>query len=222
MRVLIIDTETTGLDPKSDHVIEVGAIVYSVEHGCSLVSYSSLLAAPGNAAEAINRIPAAALSYTVHSDPWSIVLEMARQCEVLLAHNAEFDRAFVPAELAAMEWVCTRSDIAWPKQTKPGSSLVSLALEHDLGVAYAHRALTDCDLIARLLTAARKLGSDVGAMIERGRRPKATFAALVSYERREEAKAAGFAWDSGRKIWHRRMPIEDAAALPFRTRQVAP
>lgn len=63
----------------------------------------------------------------MHEEPWSVVLTMARQCEVILAHNAEFDRGFVPDELRAMEWICTKSDVAWPKQTKLGASLVNLA-----------------------------------------------------------------------------------------------
>lgn len=76
MRVLIIDTETTGLDPKSDHVIEVGAIVYSVEHGCSLASYASLLAAPGTK---VNRSKYAARVLSL-PPTYSVIGRWADQC----------------------------------------------------------------------------------------------------------------------------------------------
>jgi hypothetical protein len=40
--------------------------------------------------------------------------------------------------------------------------------------------------------------------------------ALVGYEGRESAKAAGFYWDREvPKAWARRMPIEDTDHLPF-------
>lgn len=223
MRVLILDTETTGLDPQKDGVIEVGAILYSVEHATVLESYASLIhSLHGNAAEAVNRIPADAVRSGKHPrGVWDRVGEMASYADAILAHNAEFDRAFVGDWLVSeLPWICTRNDIQWPRQTKPAPSLVSLALEHDLGVAYAHRALADCDLIARLLTRSRELGADLGAMLARALRPKATFEALVPFGRKDEAKGAGFQWDAPTKRWMRRMAIEDAAALPFPTKQV--
>ena len=221
-RVLILDTEATGLDPKVDAVIEVACILYSIEHATVIESYSSLIRATDNAAEAINRIPPAALVGAEHPDAvWARVMVLTDTADAIVAHNAEFDRGFVRDRLRdALPWVCSRSDLTWPKQTKPGPSLVSLALEHDLGVATAHRALADCDLIARLFTRAAELGADLRAMLARGMRPKAEFIALVSFDDKDKAKAAGFQWDAQRKQWKRRMAVEDAAALPFRTQQV--
>ena len=212
--VLIVDTETTGLQPDTDRVIEVGAILYSIKHATAIVSYSSLIQAEENPAEAVNRIPAAALSaWGANPDSaWGVVSDLASHADAILAHNAEFDRAFVPGILRdALPWICTKSDIAWPKATKPELSLVPLALEHDLGVAVAHRGLADCDLIARLLTRTAELGHDLVALLERGLRPKVTLMACVSYEDREQAKQAGFHWNAGRKQWLRRMVKEDAA-----------
>jgi DNA polymerase-3 subunit epsilon len=99
-------------------------------------------------------------------------------------------------------------------------SLVPLALAHDLGVAVAHRALADCDLIARLLTRCRELGHDIDAMLTRGLRPKVTLMACVSFDDRELAKVAGFHWHAPRKQWLRRM-VEADAAFDFPVRVVA-
>ena len=230
--VLIVDVETTGLDPAKDVVIEVAAMLYSLEHTTVLESISSLARSEtGNAAEAINRIPAAAL---VQAPPAAVVVEamvgMACRGEAhaILAHNADFDRSFLWSFLGkpgfgfhlVTPWVCTKADIAWPCQQKQGESLVTLALAHDLGVATAHRAMADCDLIARLLTRSRQIGADIDAMIARGLRPKAEFIAVVPFERKDEAKAAGFAWDGVKREWRRTMAIEDTSALPFPTRKV--
>ena len=219
--ILILDTETTGLDPKVNRTIEVGCILYSVEHAAAIGSFASLIRADGNEAESINRIPAALLATAPSSeDVWLRVEPLAYECEAIVAHNAAFDRGFVPEWLRNLRpWICSKDDLQWPKG-KQGSSLVSLVLDHDLGVAVAHRALADCDMLARLFTRARELGADLPAMLARGMRPKAEFAALVSYDDHKQASDAGFRWDGTAKLWKRTMALEDAAALPFRTRQL--
>lgn len=138
-----------------------------------------------------------------------------------VAHNAEFDSKkmvgdtrFLP--LASLPWVCTMSDFKWPLATKEQGSLINLALDHGIGVASAHRALTDCRLIAALFDRM----ADLPAMFDVAMRPKALFQALVPFERKDEAKAAGFKWNGSDKTWTRQMAIEDAAALSFPVRRL--
>jgi DNA polymerase-3 subunit epsilon len=59
--VLILDTETTGLDSFADRAIEVAVILYSVEHATVRAAFSALIAHDRNPAVRINRIPPAAL-----------------------------------------------------------------------------------------------------------------------------------------------------------------
>lgn len=218
--ILIVDTETTGLDPDVDLVLEVGAVLWSVEHKTTMVAYSSLVKRiTGNPAFAVNGIPEGALPLGA---PFECALadveELAARADAIVAHNAEFDRAFLPTLTAHMPWICTKSDVKWPR-AEQGASLVATVLAHGLGVASAHRALTDCRLIVRLLERCHELGHDVNAMLERGLRPKARFVAQISYDDRENAKAAGFRWE--KPHWVRTMAVEDAAALPFPVRVVA-
>ena len=224
-RILILDTETTGLDPKVDSTIEVGCILYSVEHAAPLEYFASLIHAETNAAESVNRISVDMLRDAPQGDDvWPRLFKLAARADAIVAHNATFDRGFVPAMFRDLRpWICSKDDLRWPKQTKEGASLVSLILEHDLGICMAHRALADCDMLARLFTRAAELGADLSAMLERGMRPKAEFAALVSYDDRALASTAGFRWNQpGReKQWTRTMAIEDAAALPFQTRRLS-
>lgn len=236
--VLILDCETTGLDPAKDFVIEVGAILWSVEHRTSIAMYSSLLdSTHANAAEAVNGIPAAILpSAPRPDDVWAEVRALASEADAFLAHNADFDRSFCLPHMPnqrAKPWICTCTDIEWPgarraastdpHRERPGQSLAALALAHGLGLSHAHRALTDCMTIARLLERCAELGHDIEAMLARGMRPKASFAvADTTYDpkRNELAKQNGFRWDPDRKLWWRRMPIEDAGALPFKVRRL--
>ena len=71
--LLILDTETTGLDPDQDHCLEVGAILFDVASRRVLQQQSFLLPVNRNAAEAINRIPA---ELTQRPQPWQQALTM--------------------------------------------------------------------------------------------------------------------------------------------------
>lgn len=221
--VLILDCETTGLDPKADRAIEVAAVQYSLESACVVQAYSQLIAGGPNDAETINHIPSKALEWGDYAaGVWERVSAMSKPCDAILAHNAAFDRRWVPEGALSNPWICTCNGIVWPR-TGDARNLVAIALAHGLGVVDPHRALADCLLIARLLTRCAELGTDIGAMLQRGLRPQATFQALVSYEGREAAKAKGFQWDASARKWIREMAIEDATPelLGFEVRRIA-
>lgn len=224
-RCLIIDTETAGLEDAAP-VIEIGAVLYSVENQCSLQELSTLIPAHENPAEPINRIKAEALQEIECTRSTSCAMEllfsMSRSADVFVAHNAEFDSKrlfgntqFLP--LASLPWLCTMADFKWPLATREQGSLIGLALDHGVGVSSAHRALTDCRLIAALFDRM----DDLPSMFAVAMRPKALFVGLQPFEDNQLAKDAGFKWDRlvPRK-WSRMMAIEDAAALGFPVRKV--
>lgn len=221
-RVLLLDTETTGLDPQIDACIEVGCVVFDTWRASPVMSFASLINHDSNAMEKVNHIPAALVLVAPPADlVWGRVAAMADTCDAILAHNAAFDRGFVPEPVReAKPWICTKDDLEWPHASRPGLSLVSLALEHGLGVSSAHRALADCDLIARLLSRVAEQGVDLAAFLARGLRPKATYQALVSFADKDKAKDAGFTWEPASKRWLRTLAIEDANTFPFPLRQV--
>lgn len=214
--ILILDTETTGVTD-SDTAIEVACILYSLKHAAPIRSFASLIRSDSNPAEHVNRIPASLLPYAPEAAAvWTAVARHVTMADAIVAHNADFDRRFVPAMTGAnvTPWVCSMDDIAWPVACE-SRSLVSIALAHGLGVATAHRALADCELLARLFTRAAEMGTDLGALLAHAMRPKALFRALVPFERNHEAKAAGFRWDADRRAWLRKMAVADASGQPF-------
>ena len=155
--ILILDTETNGLDPsKGAQVIEIGALLFNVHHRQVIQSLSTLLYCDSNPVQEIN-----------HIDPeWTHVRKeegaaikfltlMARQCSLVIAHNAIFDKKFIHTlirspgieDLFNMQWVCTKKDFKWPV------NLFRYRLQdicEAMGVSYinAHRALTDCTFLA--------------------------------------------------------------------------
>lgn len=238
---LITDTETQGDDPTRHGVIEVATAVFDLRHRVVVEACSTLLPCDTNEAQAINGIPPEAtrqglppeLDAARRKGIWDGVRAQASRCDLILAHNAEFDRAFVeigadgPLMGAArareekrqpIPWVCTCDDIAWPRQHKHGQGLVSLALAHGLGVGSAHRALDDVLLLARLIARACEMGLDLERALERALRPKTKVISLARFEDKEIVKQHGFRWDPAAKEWWRLMPIEDCAALPFKVK----
>ena len=219
--LLLLDTETSGLDPAKDQLLEVGMVLWSVEHRTTLASSAWLVYATSNAAEDINAIPPAALIVAGRDRVLALgdVKQWASQADAIVAHNAEFDRQWV-GDLGK-PWVDGAWDLAWPKASSD-RKLHSLCLAHGLAVLDAHRALPDCQLLARLFERVAELGHDVGAMLERAMRPKSKIVSLAPFEQKDVVKAAGFRWDPQGKVWWRNMAAEDVPALPFRTRRVGP
>lgn len=216
-RVLILDTETTGVDPARDGVLEVAVAVWSVEHLSMLAGHSWLVDAAEvpNGAAHLNGI---ADELRVEGERWAFVereiAALQLRCDAVLAHNAEFDKQwFGPSIRAAIPWICTRSDISWPR-AGARTSLVDIALAHGVGVSHAHRAISDVLTLLRLLERAAEF-TEIGAMLRRGLRVESRYRADASYAQRDLARAAGFRWDPSASGWFRWMADDDVGALPF-------
>lgn len=231
MNVLLLDTETQGIDEKEHAVIEVACTLYSLTYGAAIESYASLIGAEGNPAEHVNGISPELLAEEASVGMsavkvWDRVMTMSTRARCIAAHRAEFDQRFVRKACSSLgnpladhlPWVCTKTDICWPGD-RQGDSLVQLALSLGLGVASAHRAMADVDTMSRILTRVHEIGVDLEELFTRAMRPKKRFVAMVSYERRDLAKKAGFLWDDKRREWWRMIPPEDVEEIPFRVVQ---
>ncbi len=219
--VLVLDTETGGLDP-SDPVVEIGAAVYLVETNAMLVAYSSLVNGTSNAAHHINGIPPAALIEGAdEAAVWARLTPWVERADAIIAHNAEFDRGHTPPGWdMGKPWICSRIDIVWP-QYSSSRKLVDIMLAHGLGVSHVHRALADVISIVRLFERCAEMGHSVDDMLTLAMRPKFLYRALVSYNQKDQARACGFSWNATSKWWTRRLVEEDASAFPFEVVKVA-
>jgi DNA polymerase-3 subunit epsilon len=217
-RLLILDTETTGLDPQTDRCIEVGAVLFDVAHRSVLSQISFLLPCEHNAAKGVNGIEA---SLTQQPHPWRQGLQcfeaLLDAADLVVAHNAAFDRQWFgidPLPPIHKSWLCTMEDIRWPadRQLRPNPSVRDLALAYAVPVWAAHRALTDCIYLAQVFERC----SDLELLLEQGLEPRRLYRARLSYEERHRAREAGFRWNqpvSG--AWSRKLSEREAALLPF-------
>ena len=160
MRYIILDTETTGLDPSQGHkLVEVGAVEMidrqlTGNHFHHYInpqrdSDEGALGVHGLTTEFLRDKP---LFKSIAQDLLNFI-----DGATVLIHNASFDTKFINAELAAlnmppMHSVCTVEDtLAMAKQMFPGKRNNLDALCDRLGVNNAHRTLHGALLDAELL-----------------------------------------------------------------------
>ncbi len=223
--LLILDTETTGLDPERDHCIEVGAVLFHVPSRAVLSQLSLLLPCQSNPAKAINGIDAAVSRL---EQPWQAGLiyfqELVASADAMVAHNAAFDRAwFGRGHLPGIEkpWICSMDDLRWPSECrlKTTPSVRDLALAYGIPVWAAHRALTDCIYLAQVFERCEALESLLLAGLE----PRRLYRAELPYEQRHRARDAGFRWNEPvPKAWSRRLSEREVKELDFPVRPVEP
>ena len=220
-RVALLDTETTGLSPENSKCIEVAVTLYDLVLAAPIASFASLIRSETNEAFAVNRIPVEALKEAPDADTvWRRVLAIVGTADVFMAHRAEFDRGFTPEPLrSSRPWSCSKFAVEWP-EGKGGDHLLHLALAHGVGVVHAHRAMSDVDTLSRLLTRVAERGVDLVRLVERSLRPRTKIRAMVSYDDREKARSAGFAWESSTKVWWKEVFVEDAGTFPFPTQSM--
>lgn len=213
----IIDTETQGLDPAVHKIVEIGVVLWSIRHSCVVAAWSDLVHAETNEAESINRISAQATQLGLsHAASIARLRNFVARADVLVAHKAEFDASFLPADLSK-PWVCSKYDIKWPC-SKLGESLVYVALAHGVAVTQSHRALADCLTLAHIFEAVARMGYSIADLMALAMRPKARFVVATrgfDEARNKLARENGFQFDREKKVWHRTMARDDVEALPF-------
>jgi len=216
--ILILDTETTGLDENKDEIIEIGCILFNVTSKSLLSQVSFLLPVSSNEAEYINGISA---EVTNIKQPWedglNFFLKLVDCSDLIVAHNVEFDKKwFGKGRLPKLEkkWVCSLEDINWSfqKNLKNRPSVTDLALSFSIPVWSLHRALSDCFYISEVF----KKCENLEELLIKATEPRFLYKALVSYEERSLAKKAGFRWNNPQQgAWAKKLTVEEANNLDF-------
>jgi DNA polymerase-3 subunit epsilon len=227
-KCLIVDTETTGIDPKDHMVIEIAAILYSVEANDVIGMAAMILPAEENPAEEINHISPALLN-TVEEEGEvikgfsSMLYAMMETADVIVAHQASFDKGHLTKEnleiWSSKPWLCTKEDFKFSKG-KPGDSLVNLALAHNVPVHGNHRAGVDVNLIAKIFRSYS--AEELQALFQHALLPRDYYVALTNFVEKEKPKNAGFSWNGEKKCWWKKLTPTEASKLDFPIRKVSP
>lgn len=221
-RVLLLDTETTGLDHGRDKIIELALLRVDVDSTTGLpvgeVRVYDALEDPGlpisKEIEAITGISDAMVRGQQLDE--ARIAAMLDGVELVIAHNAAFDRPFCEARIAAfaqLPWGCSLADIDWKKEGHGSAKLEYLALEK--GWFYeAHRAEVDCHALLAVLahTLPSSAQSGLAKIIAASRRPSYRLQANnAPFEAKDLLKARAYRWNAEQKVWHTR--LDDEASL---------
>jgi DNA polymerase III subunit epsilon len=221
-RVIVLDTETTGLSHQADKIIELAMLMVNVD---------SVTGLPFGAVELYEGfedpgmpIPAIAKEVTGITDEMvrgmrlddEAVAQMLAQADLVVAHNAGFDRPFVEArfpDFAGKAWGCSFKDIDWKAVGATSLKLGALAADHGWFFD-AHRAQVDCHALLQIL--AQPLGASgltgLGQLITAGSQPSYKLSATgAPFESKDVLKGRGYRWDGEAKVWN--CTLSDDAAL---------
>ncbi len=210
-RVIVLDTETTGLDSKSEKVIELAMLSVLVDSATGLpvgpVTVYESFEDPGKP------IPPQITEITGIDDSMvrgqriddAAVTAMVQAADLVVAHNAGFDRPFVEARwpvFAGKSWGCSFQGIDWKKEGSGSAKLEFLASER--GWFYdAHRAQVDCHALLQVLASPLSDGQSGLARLLAGAgqtryKLRATGA---PFEAKDKLKSRGYRWDGEGRVW---------------------
>ena len=219
LRVVLLDTETTGLDSSKERIIELAMLRVDVDCATGLpvgpVTVYDELEDPGKS------IPAEVVALTGIKDEdvrgkkldEDRIHALLDGVDLVVAHNAGFDRPFVESRLsrfASLAWACSFADIDWKAQGRGSVKLESLAQAH--GWFYdAHRAEMDCHALLAVL--ANKLPeaphTGLAHLIKASGHPSyALQATNAPFEAKDKLKARGYRWNAEQRVWHTRLKDE--------------
>ena len=212
-RLLVLDTETTGLSHQADKIIELAMLSVQVD------SRSGLPFGPVAVFEGFEDpgmpIPAIAQQVTGITDDMvrgqrlddDAVTAMVAAADLVVAHNAGFDRPFVEARFAAFgdkAWACSFADIDWKAAGAESAKLSALA--QDRGWFYdAHRAQVDCHALLQVLCepVGESGQNGLALLMAAAQRPSFKLRATgAPFEAKDKLKARGYRWDGEARVWY--------------------
>jgi DNA polymerase-3 subunit epsilon len=224
-RILILDTETTGLDWRAENIIELAMLSVDVDlhtgQPVGVVEVYEDFEDPGRP------IPSEIVKLTGITDHdvkgqklnEVKINAMVERADLIVAHNAGFDRPFVENRLEVFEhkaWACSFAGINWKAQGLGSAKLEFLCSE--LGWFYdAHRAQVDCHALLRVLSSNLKTQPDdlptsgFLQLLKSAEQARTVVKAFGSpFESKDKLKARGYRWDAEAKVWITAVKSADA------------
>lgn len=204
---VIVDVETTGLDPAKEEVIELGMVAFAYGEDGTLSdvlgSYSHLRQPSVPISAEITRITG--ITADMVAGQVLDLAEIARfiaPAALVIAHNARFDRPFCERLLPAFEtkaWACSASQVEWA-----GFGFEGVKLGYLVGQCgwfhNGHRAVDDCQALLAVLGAPLKeaQGHAFSRLIETARLSSfRIWAEGAPFDMKDILKARGYRWNDG-------------------------
>ena len=219
-RVIVLDTETTGLDARQERIIELAMLCVQVDRVSGqpvgpVTVYESFEDPGKPIAPAIQEITGIddtmVQGQRIDDEQVRVLVE---QADLVLAHNAGFDRPFVEARLpvfATRPWNCSLAGIDWKREGSGSAKLEFLAAER--GWFYdAHRAQVDCHALLQVLACPLADGrTGLQQLLDGASRTRFKLRATgAPFDAKDSLKARGYRWDNEARVWWTSLPSQEA------------
>lgn len=224
---LIVDVETTGLDPAEHRIIQFSAlpIEYCPRTGRVFGSRTdhTYFEDPGHP------LPSEIVDLTGITDAHvagqtiddAAIDALLPSIALVIAHNAPFDRRFVERRLPGFRskpWACSIRDVPWKRQGLRSAKLEFLLYKHCEMFYDGHRADLDCSATLHVLATPFASGeSPLRLLLESARRDTVRlWATDAPFDLKYALKARRYRWNNGQngrpKAWYRDLDETDEAA----------
>ena len=204
---LFVDVETTGLNPFRDEIIELAMIPFRYGPDGKIFEilepFQSLQQPKSDISDEITKITGIDASMVEGQQiDWSAVEKTVDQADIILAHNAAFDRKFLErySDIFRLKpWGCSATQVDWKNEGFEGTRLAYLVAH--AGYFYdRHRALNDCYAAVELLgKPLPKTGKFVlGSLLENARAVTwRIWANHAPFDMKDNLKRRGYRWNNG-------------------------
>jgi DNA polymerase-3 subunit epsilon len=204
---VVLDVETLGLDPMKDEVIELGMVKFAYsdkDEVTRVIGEFKALQQPSVP------IPPEITNLTRITDDMvagrsidgTLVETFVADANIVIAHNANFDRRFAERLWPSFErkpWACTATQIGWAKYSIGGAKLsyilAALGLFHE-----AHRAADDCHALVAVLSRRFNGASDtvLSQLLSEARKSShRVWAENSPFELKDTLKRRAYRWSDG-------------------------
>lgn len=224
---VILDVETTGLDPATDKIIQLAMVPfrYSRETGAVTGRAAPMVwfEDPGRplSAEIVKLTGITDRDVAGQRIDDGAVETLVATAAIIIAHNASFDRPFAERRLGAFRdraWACSHREIPWKSLGLGSGALEFLLLKHCSAFHDGHRADADCLALLHLLATPFPDGTTpLQMLLASARRKSSRIWAIGSpIDKKDELKRRGYRFNNGRDgrplSWFRDLSAEEEAA----------
>jgi len=219
LKVCFLDLETTGSNKETCKIIEFAGKLTAIDKNNGeligiIDSYQSFNDPEEPITTEITRITGITnADVDGHSLDWDLISQIIHNADIIVAHNASFDRAFMDRYLPLSKdkvWVCSLNDINWSKRGFNARGQEILCIWH--GFYYeSHRAMYDVDALIHLVTYDIE-GQEKASLelISNSSKPIYRIAAVNSpFDTKDLLKARKYRWNPKRKYWWKNILFEE-------------
>lgn len=218
-RGLYLDVETTGLEP-TDKIIELALVAFEFDEAGNIYRVLDEFDEFEDPGRPISREITDLTGITEHDVRGKRIAEdrvssLVAPADLIIAHNASFDRPYVEARLPMFEskpWACSVLDIEWRRHGFSGRNLEYLAMKRGF-VFEGHRAINDClagvELLAMPLPEERGPPALAGLLANSARSSVRLWAEGSPFDSKDRLKSKAYRWNAVAKTWWRDLPAEE-------------